>query len=112
MNEAFATDWELVALVLRTYMRCRTGCGKVAPALQPVLCSGPPSLVTARVDRAGERTAPGVGFGQLTAIQSALGRAVTPSHHRSSRRECCKIRNPYNSRNEIVSRIHTGLPVI
>src|SRR5215467_4386527 len=28
-------------------------------------------------------------------------RAVTPSH-RSSRRECCKIRNPYNSRNEIV----------
>src|SRR6266436_10389663 len=35
------------------------------------------------------------------AIQSALGRAVTPSH-RSSRRQCCRIRNPYNSRNEIV----------
>jgi hypothetical protein len=47
-------------------MRCRTGCGKIAPALQPVLCSGPPSLVTARVERAGERTAPAVGFGQLT----------------------------------------------
>jgi hypothetical protein len=38
------------------------------------------------------------------AIQWALGRAVTPSHT-SSRRECCKIRNPYNSRNEILAKL-------
>src|SRR5262245_58303814 len=38
MNEAFATDWELVALVRRTYMRCRTGCGK-----SRLPCNGKPS---------------------------------------------------------------------
>src|SRR5262249_55446914 len=35
------------------------------------------------------------------AIHSALGCAVTPNH-RSLRRLCCRISNPYNSRNEIV----------
>ena len=35
------------------------------------------------------------------AIHSAVGCAVTPNH-RSSRRACSRIRNPYNSRNEIV----------
>src|SRR5262244_213684 len=44
------------------------------------------------------RLLPAVRFSQLTAIQWALGRAVTPNH-RSSRRECRKIRNPYSSRN-------------
>ena len=55
------------------------------------IASGRPTLWTAR----------GIGASLCGDRQWVLGRAVTPSH-RSWRWECCKIRNPYNSRNEIV----------
>jgi hypothetical protein len=52
-------------------------------------------------DQVAWRLVPAAGLGRLTASHSALGWAVTPSH-RSSRRDCRKMRSPYRSPNEIV----------
>src|SRR5262249_4505010 len=47
------------------------------------------------------RLLPAVGFGQLTGNPMGAW-ACSHAQPRSWRRECCRIRNPYNSRNEIV----------
>jgi hypothetical protein len=57
------------------------------------------------------RLLPAVGLGALTGNPLGTRCAVTPSH-RISRRLCCRIRNPYNSRNEIVGTTNISIDAI
>ena len=62
-----------------------------------------PSAVNAVpiTDHESRRIPPGKRLVNCCATHSAVGCAVTPNQ-RSCRRACSSIRNPYNSRNEIV----------
>src|SRR5262249_52832341 len=89
MNEAFATDWELVALVRRTYMRCRTGCGKIAPTLLkfsstkdvPIGSCGKNSRNSGHAVRFNAEI-PSVVFGTFIATSSGPETLCPPPQHR------------------------------